>query len=603
MLSKRKAVLAGDFADVSSSALPRKTVTPLSLVACIPVVVSIVGLPFFSGPDTDTNVLTFVQALTFFTLIPVVIFKREFLLGSSSKVLGFVLSGTLVSALWSTIFSRDLSASFPMVLLWAWVGAVVSLTVYVSRIRILRDVIVSSLAVSLLVQVLWSYFDWWGGGSVLRLHSGTFYAPNQYAGYVVLVAPPLLSLFLSKTNPLRVVGFGLLTAAVYLSIAFSGSRGGLVAASVGLIVTALLASRARMRIVILRVVPLLIVSSAIYFLAISSVPQVGSKVVMAKTGVEGSFNARLYWMDSALEIGVSRPITGTGLGTFGDVLFQRQEPEEPWSKYVHNHYLEAFSDGGVPMLVAVAAMVFLPLVVGLRRFRAISNDSEGELVAGFAGGLVGAASHLVVDHDWSYPAFTVAFVVMSGIFITADGSHSTVQVGRPIRATLGTVSALALLSTICILVSANLMSGSSRDRDEALNRFEIATRLAPWDTAPYLASAEILTEKNDVQSLNRALDLLERASRMDHLDPAIQWESASIYGLLGRDQEARVAYRSAIRIVPNSPSAYLRAALFEISRSEKGRALLILNEGIKYFGGEERFAKDLISLRAELGIA
>jgi putative inorganic carbon (hco3(-)) transporter len=71
--------------------------------------------------------------------------------------------------------------------------------------------------------------------------------------------------------------------------------------------------------------------------------------------------ARLDYWHAAVQTTVSRPVLGTGPGTFQRPYAQLKSPNAEMARLAHNDYLEQFSDSGLPGGVFYTAWIFLAL--------------------------------------------------------------------------------------------------------------------------------------------------------------------------------------------------------------------------------------------------
>ena len=105
---------------------------------------------------------------------------------------------------------------------------------------------------------------------------------------------------------------------------------------------------------------------------------------------------------------------------------------------------------------------------------------------------------------------------------------------------------------------------------ESQQALETARTLDPAAVAPRLALACVCDE---LGQLDQALAHLQDAQRMDARDPAIAFGIGFCYERLGRPQEARCAYRSAIERCPQLRNAYERLAAMALHEGQWDQAI------------------------------
>jgi O-Antigen ligase len=134
----------------------------------------------------------------------------------------------------------------------------------------------------------------------------------------------------------------------------------------------------------------------------------------------------------------SRPLTGTGAGTFG--TYWRREGTAQGAQDAHNLYLETLAELGVVGLALLVAVLIPPLVA----FRSARREPlVPALLAAYAAYLL----HAAVDWDWEMPVVTVAALACgAGLLLAA-------RVGEPRPMTHLVRIGLAGLSAALLLVS------------------------------------------------------------------------------------------------------------------------------------------------------
>ncbi len=460
----------------------------------------------------------------------------------------------------STVTSLDLDASFPALLNWLWLGGVALLAPAVLQDARRYELMIAALLGAALIQVAYSFWIWQGIGVAGRLQSGTFHSPNQYAGYLILLVPLFLAAALTESGVIRKVGWGLLAVLVYLGIALSGSRAGAVAAVIGVSIAVGICARRRpgRTFASLGVIAIGFVGAGwlmtgpVFFPEAQGEGSTGALTTFKSksgSGPRSSFE-RIEWSKAAFRVGASRPLTGAGLGTFPDMIFEFQDETVPWSRYAHNDYFEAFADGGLPLAIGLIALPITALWAARRRL-------SGWRI-GLAAGLVGASAHLLVDHDWSYPGYSVTYTVMA-MMLAVDPIDAPRITTKSFRAPLIIVAGALI---------ALLLNGSM-----------------PFATKPQLRKAEELIALGGVQNLRRAEQILVQAMSTDQLDLPLTWQLAAVKNKLGLVDQARRLHEAAINRAPNAMGVYVEAAQFELSANRPDAALKLADRGIALIRG------------------
>lgn len=572
------------------------------ILALAPLLLSVLWLPLIEG-GAARGALALAEGLTFASVAVLGVTGRLPRPSGNLARVTVVLAAAALAAAVSTAFSLDLDAGVPALLRWLWLTTTAALVVVVAQDRRTLPLVAWSLVLALGIQTFWGFFVWWGGGSPGGIQSGTFYSPNQYAGYLLLLAPLPLVLALTSRSSGATVLWGTFAAVVMLGLALSGSRGGAVAAAAGVVAAVFLLARGRSPRLLRRALAVgalflvlgIFLTGPIFLADIETQLEGGPLNVLQGKGTEAiTLEMRVRWAQGALEIGGRRPLTGWGLGTFGEMFMQVQEPEWQWSRYAHNQYLEAFADGGVPLALAVIALPVVALASAWPRLggRAANSDhsvSSHRWQIGLWAGLVGASAHLVVDHDWSFPGYQVTYVVVALLLVAPwDGPQPAPGAGARRITRVGIIAGAA--AALCAAtVGSGYASGYFVNRQQdslevARERETMALRLAPYSTLPARRLAFRLLNSGGAggeANLREAAALLESAVSRDRLDPWLRWDLAGVEIARGRLDAARDSYRQAIRLSPNAPRSYGVAAEFELeAANDPAVAARILDEGI-----------------------
>jgi O-antigen ligase len=202
-----------------------------------------------------------------------------------------------------------------------------------------------------------------------------------------------------------VLGAGAFLLALLSGIAFTGSRAGILAVSVGLAVQAVAWTQKS------RWVPAALIGAvglgSVSFLAWIGIGRSFGRLA-ATSWFEVVWGARSQvWLESLGLIG-RFPITGSGLGTF-ESAFPLVQPASlegfRWAK-AHNDFLELMVTGGiVGFAVAAVGAIFL-LTALVRRLRSAVRTDDRVALAVTTGCLAAVAVHEMFDFGLSLPANT-----------------------------------------------------------------------------------------------------------------------------------------------------------------------------------------------------
>jgi len=339
------------------------------------------------------------------------------------------LLGTTVS----TTLSLAPSASLGAALHWMAVGCVLLAAVAVGRDRKDRRWPFAAILLAGLGQVIYGATGRVAGTEAIwgiavdagpgRLR-GTFVNPDHLAVYLEICLAVAFGWWwwtVRRTRreervERRLVWVGIpaiLWIVLFVGLAYTGSRGGLLAATAGVVVQGLLlaAVRRRWSLAPIGALVALVGIGAVMWLGL----QAGLGRWLATSAYELSWNERLETYEASFELWKDYPVLGTGLGTFREAYPAVQPPEltETVWRHAHNGWLEILVTTGVVGLALVVIGLWW-LVARLVWLLFESERTEGRMaVLAALGAITSVSLHELLDFGITMPAnaFTLAVVV------------------------------------------------------------------------------------------------------------------------------------------------------------------------------------------------
>lgn len=229
--------------------------------------------------------------------------------------------------------------------------------------------------------------------------------PNIMASAMVLLLPVPLTLLASPlTEAGRPVRYRLLLCVVLAVAALlmggvlllTKSRGGYVAAAVGVLAFLWLSGRRGVALALLLVCVVVGVGVINYGGNAETTPD-----LIDQSTDPATLAFRLNVWRVALWMLADFPFTGVGMGTFNDVaalLYPFYETQNPGT---HNVYLQAGVDLGLPGLIAYLALLGLVVWAGwqaVRRFKETGQSGPGAIAVGCLSGMIALLVHGLVDN-------------------------------------------------------------------------------------------------------------------------------------------------------------------------------------------------------------
>jgi len=273
----------------------------------------------------------------------------------------------------------------------------------------------------------------------VEFFTGTFMSSNHYATYcgiaalsaLVLAFRPAGGQAAKETARERwrrriAVMTGLsglwfaLALVLCMGVVLSGSRGGAISLTIGLIAFAVFYVRGSTRIVVVSLILLMV--AAVVLLVPS-----GERLVtrMAKLFAQGESGRELLFPMALTAIAL-RPLTGWGMNSFEQLysVFQPPALNEYYDK-VHNTYLELAFDLGVPM--ALALVVAVGWIAGQCVVGFVTRRRDRELagLGVFATALAGF--HSLFDFSLQIPAVACCYFAILGIAWSQSTSSQLVE--------------------------------------------------------------------------------------------------------------------------------------------------------------------------------
>lgn len=131
------------------------------------------------------------------------------------------------------------------------------------------------------------------------------------------------------------------------------------------------------------------------------------------------------------------PVTGTGAGTYSDAMTVYQQSRiwvgsmQKWTHFnnAHSHYVQLMTEGGVLLVLPVAAGLWWLIVLG-RRATARDRGQIFWVRAGAAAGLVGVAVQSVWEVPLVMPANAVLAAVLAALVVHERQDGSTAAAGH-----------------------------------------------------------------------------------------------------------------------------------------------------------------------------
>jgi O-antigen ligase len=509
-----------------------------------------------------------------------------------------------------------------VLLLFAAVRANAASPAALGRLAVAATVNGAALAVFAFVQFLGSPrgLMYWSISETDASPFGPFICRNHFPFYLNLCIGLAIGLLLARRRNTR-AGWGpgdllndpaalwiiVALALMVASVAFSLSRGGLIALAVGCAVCVLLAAARGSR-------PAAWGGALLALaLALGLLAWLGTGPLRARLSSlwEGNTleEGRLDIWESMLPAVRDFPLLGTGYGTIQQIeLFYRQNPgQKGWVlDHAHNDYLEALIEGGAIRLLLSLAAIFFVYRLGARALRSYGGRGTEGLVLGALLGLTTVVVHSAVDFGIHVPAIAALTAVVAAQIAALGQTEPAAVTGTEVasrsrtwRSILPGLAAMSVAAALAFVLSAegwrmaraqSLRLGSRQLEGDALLRdVGEAAAAAPERADFQLEAAGAYVRRYEAEAA-KAVDSAarERAAR-NFLAPALAhyvlardlcplFASAHMRLAAHRDgflraDPAGVYIRRALRVLPSDPELYYLAGNLQLAAGDRDQAM------------------------------
>lgn len=429
---------------------------------------------------------------------------------------------------------------------------------------------------------------------------GSFFYRNHFAGFMAMLLPVSLSLFLyyrpkfSSGLPLRQkivhlvdqlkqspsFRFGLIALLVFTAILLSQSRTGI---SVAVATTGCMLLFGRKLFRLNRTSPVfigLVILLAGIIIGTAGIDKMdarfGSLVDEQGLSQQGeTVSGRIETWQDCLDIIADFPLTGSGLGTFFAVYpaYKTITSEIP-VRQVHNEYLEMATDGGFIAIALIAVFLLLFLRKNYFLYRQRRDSFVRHLYLGTQTGIVALLLHSITDYQFRQTsAVPLYFFFLLGLQTVAVHSRQSSS-GRTCLLTRSTLHAtvrtlvcaglIALIPLTILFHSGEMIGLASFDQP-------VADESDLFNFAP----------DTDQPTLARWQQQATRATRYDPLNLIYHTAAAYTAQALGQDEAAKQAYITALKLDPVNADTLQLYGEFLSGQGEGDDAQRMLEASVK----------------------
>jgi len=287
------------------------------------------------------------------------------------------------------------------------VGVMVGMALLLSIIGMLKRF-------DLLVFSWWDYSPELGEKHGALSLSGVYVNRNHMAGFLEMVIPIFMGLFLTRSRSIE-IKTGMICLALFLIISqvLTLSRGGWAAttgALVFMLMVLLLKKDFKQKSLLISIFMGIMVVGIII---LASTPVVQRIVTLTQGNVEKNLTGRLTYWAGSREMIEDNLYTGTGPGTFSEAFPAYQAPGlSVLPLYAHNDYLQFMADNGIFFIPLMLCLLFLFFRAGFQKLKSRSRQTMG-ISLGCMASVVAILIHSFSDFNLHIPANIVLFTVIT----------------------------------------------------------------------------------------------------------------------------------------------------------------------------------------------
>ncbi len=405
--------------------------------------------------------------------------------------------------------------------------------------------------------------------------TGTFMNPNHLAAFLGMTVPLALAYtMMSRLSVITKVFLGYAVIVMLAGIAFSVSRGGMVAAAIALLgfCAVLLTQRDYWK-PTLGVLAVVMAGGIIAYFSFDSI----EKRFHRMEAYEGRTDSREFYWAGAVKLFNQHKLLGIGPGHF-DIKFPTVRTVNVQTRpvYCHNDYLNTLCDWGIVGMAIVAAFIGLLYWGAYRVWQDLgrtSRDTSSGLsdrrafVLGASAGLLSLMIHCFVEFNMQVPGIATAAIALMALlagqwrFATERFWMNPGKIGKVILPA-------AILSLIGFFAVQGMRQGrqvywiyqsinDSSHPDLAAADAQKALDAEPMDWSAYREVASYLFDlsgaegQNETERLTQSKNALLRAMELNPFDAYAPLGCGMALDRMGKLDEATPYFVKAVQLDPN----------------------------------------------------
>jgi O-antigen ligase len=483
------------------------------------------------------------------------------------------LGGVVFVAVFTTIWSIRPDSSLREILLWAtYLGIFLIVSTVLTGSRSARRFLDGILVIGGWLCLIGLYLYWGAGNPRLRWYS-TFYAPNAFAAFLLLMVPLAATRCCLAQSRREAFDCGAITVLLATALIMTASRGAYLALALAAMMAVPIVRPASWRTAVRRALTVAALTAfAVVILTHASGAVIERTASLLDSG-NSSVQDRLSFWHSGVRIFLDHPVVGTGAGTFA--YAHGKYMGRYYAQDAHNLYVQRIAETGLAGMAALAWLLASLGALWIRTLRKAKGSEEYALVAGTGLSVAAFFLHSAVEMSWQFPANPAVAFAMAGVLGWRDrwpdnaGERPAGTLRHPAIRILLVVVLLAAVAGVLLLRTADQeflkgrrLAGSGQWTG-ASRQFERAMTLNPLD--PRFPSAQAVAFQRLAKDPDNAMRLIQRSAALDRMNAyyQLQWAEVLLPGIQESSvrREVERLLRQALDLDPfHYPEAYGRLA-------------------------------------------
>ncbi len=274
------------------------------------------------------------------------------------------------------------------------------------------------------------------------------------------------------------------------------------------------------------------------------------------------------------------------MGTFFLAFFTEYIGTPFYSRFVHNHYLQAMSELGMIGIIFLAGFI---VTLARAAWMQVKQGTHPLFLPGIIAASTAFLIHIGVDFSWNFPGSAVIFFLMSGVIVSL--SWDNIKTDKK-KLKLGFILiSLTIFALTAWQLSANFLYSQAIEKEmqgdiySATEIYDRANSIYPINSSAYSFASKsyyrIAHEQSDIDLLNNALEKSKKALELSPVDANLHNQLGRLYVELDQIEEAEHHLEEAVKYAGFRLGIFIDLAYLYIHQERYEEAEIILRESLE----------------------